>query len=146
MPLLRYFLFVGGALLALLLIVAAASPTLPTERPIASGGDVPSVRILSDRKWPERIVLDTTQSIPTPPVVAQASVAPTSAPADMAAMARARESLAQLVPSDAKSAAVTKKPQPPKRRVVRARPAFRPMMVAQQPRYGFGFGWYNTMW
>jgi hypothetical protein len=146
MPLLRYFVFVGGALLAVLLIVAAASPTTgPTDRPIASGGDVPSVRILSDKKWPERIVLDTTQAITTPPVVAQGPAAPKPAPADVAAPARARESLALLVPPDAKSSAVAKKPQPPKRKAARAHPAGRPMMMmAQQPRYGFG--WFNTLW
>jgi hypothetical protein len=141
MPLLRYFMFVGGALLALLLVIAAAVPTSPAPETVASGGDVPPVRIRSDRKWPERIVLDTTQPTIAAPVVVQA--APKPAAAEMAANTRARESYAQLVPSDAKSpGAVAKKPQAPKRRVARAH---RPMMiVAQQPR--FGFGWFNTMW
>lgn len=143
MPLLRYFVFVGGALLVLLLIVAAASPPVPTAGPIVTGGDVPSVRILSDRKWPERIVLDTTQPTIAPPVVALAAVAPKSAPTeptDVAATVHAGESLAQLVPQDAKNAVATKKPHPPKRKVARARPPGWPMIiVAQQPRYGFGW-------
>ena len=140
MPLLRYFMFVGGALLALLLIVAWASPTPPVAGTVASGGDVPPVRILSDRKWPERIVLDTSQQTITPPVLAAQALAPV----DMSTKTRAHESYAQLVPSDQKPAdAVAKKPQSPKRRVARSHPVGRPMMMVQQPRYAYG--WY-TMW
>ena len=35
MPVLRYFVFVGAALLALLFVVAAAFPVLPTAQKVA---------------------------------------------------------------------------------------------------------------
>ncbi len=62
MPLARYFSFVGGVLLALLFILDACFPKLP----VAAKAKVylPVIRIYSDRKWPERIVYDT--SLPTP--------------------------------------------------------------------------------
>jgi hypothetical protein len=61
MPLARYFFFVGGVLLALLFISDACYPRLPA---LAKAKIYPPViRIYSDRKWPERIVYDT--SLPT---------------------------------------------------------------------------------
>jgi hypothetical protein len=57
MPLARYFLYVGAVLLALLLVVEAYVPKLPAmERAHAN---LPLIRIHSDRKWPQRIVYDT---------------------------------------------------------------------------------------
>jgi hypothetical protein len=63
MPVARYFLFVGGALLALLL---AFNAFLPQEAAVASN-DVPTidktvVRIRSDQKPPERVVYDTSSA------------------------------------------------------------------------------------
>ena len=58
MPLVRYFLFVGGVLLTLVFILDAWLTELPVmER---SHANSPVIRIHSDRKWPERIVFDTT--------------------------------------------------------------------------------------
>ena len=58
MPLARYFLFVGGVLLTLVFILDAWLTELPVmERSYANS---PVVRIHSERKWPERIVFDTT--------------------------------------------------------------------------------------
>jgi hypothetical protein len=70
MPLVRYFLWVGSVLLALLFIADASLPNLPagkttTDRPS------PAIRIHSERKWPERIVFDT--SAPMPRVATDAS-------------------------------------------------------------------------
>jgi len=45
MPLLRYFIFVGGSLLALLFVVNAAFPTEPLPETLTSGSDLPVVRI-----------------------------------------------------------------------------------------------------
>src|SRR6201991_1026293 len=57
MPLARYFLYVGGVLLALLFVASACLPKPPA---IAEGTEYPPpIRIHSDRKWPERIVFDT---------------------------------------------------------------------------------------
>jgi hypothetical protein len=144
MPLARYFLFVGGALLALLLIVDACFPKLPVAHSADSGFDRATIRIHSDRKWPERVVFDTSHPtiVAAPVAVAQASVpAPT-------ASARTQDAFAQLQPSDRKQAQLSdpKKPEqkvPPKRRVAKRRPGPPVMLVAQQPQFSF-FG--NSTW
>ena len=117
MPLLRYFIFVGGSLLALLLAINATLPAEPLQETPTSGSDLPPIRIHSDRKLPDRVVFDTSAVLPgqTPaaPVVvaqarpqiatqvqtnAQAPVPP--AMAEMSAMARVREAFAQLPQED----------------------------------------------
>jgi hypothetical protein len=67
MPLLRYFTFVGGALLALLVVVSSYFPA--TE--IIAHPDVPrpAIRIASDRMGPPRVDIDTrvqTAAVPSP--------------------------------------------------------------------------------
>jgi hypothetical protein len=139
MPIARYFLFVGGVLLALLLAVDAL---FPQQAVMASRGassvDKTVVRIRSDQKLPERVVYDT--SLPTivpPPAVTAQVTAPVVAPsapavaasADATAQARVRETFAQFVPAEAK------KPEPQaqrKRKVAKSRPA-PPMQIAQPP-------------
>jgi hypothetical protein len=153
MPLFRYFVFVGGALLALLLISDVVLPTVPLPGNLTSGSDLPAVRIRSDRKWPERVVIDTSVALPKTAsvAVAKAEIPPAPpAPADVSAKAHVRDAFAQVRPgqaepkqSAAKVVAVGEpnkpelKPQP-KRKVARAHPVSRPvMLVAQQPRFGF---------
>jgi hypothetical protein len=137
MPVARYFLFVGGVLLALLLAIDAL---FPQQVVVASRGassiDKTVVRIRSDQKPLERVVYDT--SLPTivpPPAVTAQVTAPVVAPAvaavsaDAGAEARVRETFAQFVPAEAK------KPEPQaqrKRKVAKTRPA-PPMQIAQQP-------------
>jgi hypothetical protein len=140
MPIARYFLFVGGVLLALLLAVDAL---FPQQAVVASRGassvDKTVVRIRSDQKLPERVVYDTNLPIIVPPpavtaqvkapVVAPSTPAAAAASADATAQARVRETFAQLVPAEAK------KPEPQaqrKRKVAKSRPA-PPMQIAQQP-------------
>ncbi len=64
MPVARYFLFVGGVLLALLFALDAF---VPPQAVVASNAapsiDKTVVRIRSDQKLPERVVYDT--SLPT---------------------------------------------------------------------------------
>jgi hypothetical protein len=134
MPLARYFFFVGGVLLALLFVVDAVLPKLPVAD--RTDTDLPVIRIHSDRKWPERVVFDT--SIPTiiPPQTAKAeAVVPAPAPvADVSAKVRVREAFAQFVPPD------PKKPEPKlqrKRKIAKSRVAPPVVLVAQQPRFGF---------
>jgi len=155
MPVARYFLFVGGMLLALILAIDGfSSPQAVVASRAASSVDKTVVRIRSDQKLPERVVYDT--SLPTivpAPVLAARAVAP-PAPAsasatDSSAQARARDTFAQLVPAEAK-------PEPQvqrKRRIAKSRPA-RPMQtqqpqlrVAQQSQFGFfgGSNW-NSTW
>lgn len=161
MPLLRYFVFVGGTLLALLFVSDAVLPKqpLPSFLNVASS-DLPRMRIHSERKWPERIVFDT--SVPTvkPAMVAEAqpAAAPTAEIAAVAPKARVREAFAQLMPpasaGEAKSEykgdsgtgqapakAAEARPQA-KRKVAKARPSRPLMLVAQQPHFGlFGSTW-----
>jgi hypothetical protein len=161
MPVARYFLFVGGALLALLLAIDAL---FPQQAVVASRGgssvDKTVVRIRSDQKPPERVVYDTSLPtiVPPPAVTAQVVMAPpvvapavAAASADATDQARLRETFAQLLPAE------TKKPEPQvhrKRKVAKTRPA-PPMQIAQQPQmrvaqqshFGFfgGSNW-NSTW
>jgi hypothetical protein len=136
MPLARYFFLVGGVLLALLFVVDAVLPKLPVVD--RTDTDLPVIRIHSDRKWPERVVLDT--SIPTivpAPTVKAEAVAPAPAPpvvADVSAKVRVREVFAQFVAPD------PRKLEPKlqrKRKIAKSRVAAPVVLVAQQPRFGF---------
>jgi len=154
MPVARYFLFVGGVLLALLLAIDALVP----QQAIMASQATPSVnktvvRIRSDQKLPERVVYDTNLPtiVPPPSMTAQAVAPPVPASAPATAEARVRETFAQYVPAEAK------KPEPQvqrKRKIVRSRPA-QPMLLAQPPQmrvaqqshFGFfgGSNW-NSTW
>lgn len=156
MPIFRYFMFVGGALLALLFAADLVWPTSPSTQTVAGASyDQPLIRIRSDRHLPERVVLDTSQPTIAAPVTTMAAVAapqPTAQAdilADMSAKARVRETFAQFTPKGDVAAArkVDARPQAqPRRKVARAHPApqrGQPMMlVAQQPHFGL----FNTTW
>jgi len=157
MPLLRYFVFVGGALLALLFVCDAVFPSAPLPPPSSAGYELPAIRIRSNSKWPERVVIDT--SIPTPAPAKVAAAAPVTA---ASAMAHVRDALAQMptkelkpvtgqaqrtaVPSPTRVAETTAKraePKPqPKRKTAKAHPGRPMIIVAQQPR----FGWFASTW
>jgi pyruvate/2-oxoglutarate dehydrogenase complex dihydrolipoamide acyltransferase (E2) component len=152
MPVARYFLFVGGVLLALLFAVDALVP----QQAVVASQAAPSVdktvvRIRSDQKPPERVVYDTSLPTIVPPRAATAQAVapsvPAAASADASAQARVRETFAQFVPAEAK------KPEPQrKRKVARSRPPMqiaqqRQMRIAQQSHFGFfgGPSW-NSTW
>jgi hypothetical protein len=147
MPLLRYFLFVGGALLALLFAADACLPKSPAIERVTATADLSMIRIRSDRKWPERIVFDTTR--PTT-VAAKATMSelrirqPTSG-ADAASKAHLREAFAQLSSnaSQHQPADPRRPEQRRKRKAVARAYTGQPLLVAQQPRFGF-FG--NGIW
>ena len=153
MPVARYFLFVGGVLLALLFALDAFAP----QQVAVASNSVPSidktvVRIRSDQKPPERVVYDTSLPTIVPPTVTAQAVAPpvpAVASADAAAQARVRETFAQFVPGEAKKP----EPQVQRKRKVAKRQAppmqfAQPpqMRVAQQSHFGFfgGPNWNNT--
>jgi len=152
MPIARYFLFVGGVLLALLVAIDALFPQqAAVVSQAAPSIDKTVVRIRSDQKPPERVVYDTSLPTIVPPVVtAKAATPPPPVPTPVVAdiPARARETFAQLVPE-------AKKPEPQvqrKRKVAKVRQApmqfAQPQMrVAQQSHYGFfgGPSW-NSTW
>jgi len=132
MPLARYFFFVGGVLLALLFVVDAVLPKLPVAD--RTDTDLPVIRIHSDRKWPERVVFDT--SIPTivPAQAVNAEAVVPAVAADVPAKVRVREAYAQLAPPE------PKKPEPKlqrKRKIAKSHTAPPMVVVAQQPRFGF---------
>lgn len=172
MPIFRYFVFVGGALLVLLFAANYVLPASPVTQAVATASnEQPLIRIRSDRQLPERVVLDTSQPTIAAPAVKIAAVAAPKPPvegmspalAEMSAKARVRETFAQFTPGGKIDAAAVKKTeakaqvqaqaqppqtpaQQPKRKVARTHPApqqGRPMMVmAQQPHFGF----FNSTW
>jgi hypothetical protein len=141
MPLMRYFIFVGGALLALLLIVNAVSPVTEAARSTAAATDRSVIRIHSDRKWPERVVFDTSRpttvaAASTPaPVVAEAAPAPPKVAA-LPLKNEVREAFAQANPVHAE-------PKRKRKSVARNYAGPQRFRVAQQPS-GFFFG--NNLW
>ena len=77
MPLRQYFLFVGGALLALLFV---ANWLVPASRERAdSAVNFPPIRIHSDRKGPEAVVIDTNKSMLAPMLAVHEDVVATQA-------------------------------------------------------------------
>ena len=57
MPLARYFLLVGGALLVVLLVAGACLPSLPVVEQVETQRT--KIRIQTEMKLPERVVFDT---------------------------------------------------------------------------------------
>ena len=147
MPVARYFVLVGGVLLALLFLSNEVLPQLPVAERVAELAPNKSViRINSDRKWPERVVFDTNMPTIVPPITpalvakAEAAAPAPAAVAEVSAQARGLQAFAQLKPSE------PRKPEPKpqhKRKIAKTRVAPPMVVVAQQPRFGF-FG--NDTW
>jgi hypothetical protein len=173
MPIFRYFIFVGGALLALLFAADFVFPAAPVAQAVATAGnEQPLIRIRSNRHLPERVVLDTSQPTIAAPAVKTAAVAAPQPPvqddvspalAEISAKTRVRETFAQFTPEPKANTAAAKKagatqsqiaqaqaspvPAPqPRRKIVRTHPApqsGRPMMQVAQQPH---FGLFNTTW
>ena len=175
MPIFRYFVFVGGALLALLFAANYVLPSQPVAQAVATvSNDQPLIRIRSDRHLPERVVLDTTQPTIAAPAVQTAAVVPPQPPvqeglspalAELSAKTRVRETFAQFTPPKADTAAARKpeaKPQgsqalgsqaqaapvqaQPRRRVARAHPAPPQGRPMMLVAQQPHFGLFNTTW
>jgi hypothetical protein len=170
MPVLRYFVFVGTALVALLFAADACLPKLPAADHVNTAANVAAdlsvIRIHSIQKWPERVEFDTSRPTITPAVPLLAA---NSVPADGNAPTRIRDAFAQLPTTQTQTTRVQtsqvqtsqvrtpelqtaelKKPEPklvPKRKAIASRTKNRvgpPMMVAaQQPHFGL---FPNTIW
>ncbi len=113
MPLARYFVFVGGALVALLFAVDFFSPKAVADSGTPGAGtiDKSTLRIRSEQKWPERVVFDTTQTTIVPnaaPAQAapstQAALPAAASPLEITGQSRVRETFAQFVPVEPKKA------------------------------------------
>jgi hypothetical protein len=144
MPLARYFLYVGGVLLALLFIVDAYLPKFPVAAKATANS--PVIRIVSDRKWPERIVYDTSLPtiIPTQSAGTEIGVHAPAMIADALVGAREREAFAQLPTSDARELRLPGptmwKPQRSRKKRYVVLPT---VLVARHPQFGL-FG--NRIW
>jgi hypothetical protein len=135
MFLLRYFVFVGGALVGLLFLSNAVLPKLPAAEVTNTANELPVIRIQSTRKWPQRVVIDTSLPtiVPTQTATAEPDT-PATAVADVPAQAGTRDAYAQL------TTPVSKKPDPKprhKHRVARRQMAPPIVVVAQQRPFNF---------
>jgi hypothetical protein len=106
-PLARYFMVVGSALVVLLLIAGWSSPEPPSSFPNRPEIiDRATIRIRSERKWPEKVVLDTSQPTIAPPAAQEPPAAQSVRPSpDDAGDQSNLEALARLKP-DTPSATV----------------------------------------
>jgi hypothetical protein len=152
MPVARYFLYVGGVLLALMFAIDAFMPQdVAVASHSAPGLDKTTVRIHSVQKLPERVVYDTSLPTIVPPAAKTviAAAAPPVRTADTSAQSRVRETFAQFVPPETKK--LEPVPVRKKRRIARVHaypPANPPMRFAQQqPHFGFfGGPTWNSTW
>ena len=141
MPLARYFYFVGGVLLALLFVLDACfpKPTVVAKAKVY----LPVIRIYSDRKWPERIVYDTSLPtiVPTSIAGAEGIIQAPEKIADASAGAKEREAFATLPSSvDRLQASNAKMPEPKPRhyrKVARRRVPAPRFAMARHPQFGW---------
>ena len=127
MPIARYFIFVGGTLAALLLIADWCLPTPPAMFAKQLVIDRSIIRIRSAHKWPEKIVLDTSQPTITAPAVEEPPAQSVWLPLDEAGDHSILEAMAELNP-DPPLAAVDHPPLRTKRglaKIARSKPVAR---------------------
>jgi hypothetical protein len=141
MPLVRYFLYVGGVLVALIFIVDSYLSKLP----IVENADPhrPKIRIYSDDRWPERVIFDTSirPITPSQPAEAEANIPTPAVTAEVPV--KAREAFAELQPTDTLKVQSTgskaPEPKPQRQRKIAKRHAPPMHLVWRQP----PFGWYG---
>jgi hypothetical protein len=151
MPVARYFLFVGAALLALLFVVGSVLPSMPAVETTNTAAELPAIRIHSDRKWPQRVVFDTSApTIVAAPTQTASMASPAAAPVrtaevssrvtEVSSRVTARDAFAQLTRADMRKPEV----KPVRKRRVAKRRANPPMIVvAQRPQFGL---FANNIW
>ena len=106
MPIARYFIFVGSTLAALLFFSDWYLPTPTAMFAIQRVAfERPAIRIKSQRKWPERIVLDAGLPVITAPIDEHRAVQPELLPSDEAKNRTHFNAMAQLK-SDTRLSAV----------------------------------------
>ncbi len=139
-PLWRYFLFAGGALLTLLFVADWVMPR-PANDSINSEPKLPIIRIYSELKGPEAVVIDTSRPIIAATLTAQPDVA--AAPqASTTAVSHVGETLALLARLSPEQTG-TREPKKAERKQQRSRQAARArarhptISVAQRPDFGF---------
>jgi hypothetical protein len=152
LPVARYFIFVGGTLAALLFIPGWLLPKPPAmfaDQSVALDRAV--IRIKSAHKWPEKVILDTSQLTVKPPVIMdppamQPSIPP---PSDKAPDRSNLEAMAQLEP-DTQPAVINHSTLRIKRgvaRTARSRRVARGPVTHRRTEMGGGccqFGWVDS--
>ena len=150
MPLARYFLLVGGALLVVLLVTGAWLPSLP----VVEQAETPraKIRIHTEMKLPERVVFDTSMPAVTHPLgPVKAETGAPSLPSADDVSTKARMAFAHLQSSDVSKSklADTKRPElksaPSRKSETRKRAAAprKVRLVARHPQ----FDWFGgRMW
>jgi hypothetical protein len=116
MPIVRYIAFVGSLLVAMLFIANWLLPMDSTLSATSEQADKPIIRIKSDRKWPERIVFDTSAPTIVPqksPVTADAPV--TNPPREAFALLNEPVPEVSVTPLPVKSKRKIAKRAPPSR-------------------------------
>ena len=99
MPIARYFIIVGGTLAALLLIAGWCLPTPPAMFANQLVIDRSIIRIKSAHKWPEKVVMVTSQPTIAPPAVEEPPASQSvRIPPDEAGDQSNLEAVAQLKP------------------------------------------------
>ena len=152
MPIARYFIFVGGTLAALLFIPGWLLPERPAMFAVQSVAlDRAVIRIKSAHRWPEKVILDTSQLTVKPPAIVdppaiQPSIPP---PPDKAADQSNLEAMALLKP-DTQPAAINHSTLQIKRGVAktaRLRRVDRGPVTHRRTEMGGGccqFGWFDS--
>jgi hypothetical protein len=149
MPLARYFLLVGGALLVVLLIAGACLPSLPVVEQVETQRT--KIRIQSEMKLPERVVFDTSMPAVThPPEPVTAETGAPTLPSGDDVSAKAWQAFAQVQSSDVRRSKLAdiKRPElksaPSRKSETRKRAAApRKVRLARQPQ----FDWFGgRMW
>ena len=142
MPLGRYFLLMGGALLIVLLVAGAYLPSLPVVEQVETRQT--KIRIHSEMKLPERVVFDTSMPAVTHPVdpMTAETDTPSGPPSADDLSAKARQAFARLQSSDTSKAKVAelKRPEfktsPSRRSETRKHaPTPRKIRLARQPQF-----------
>jgi hypothetical protein len=137
-PLFRYFVAVSGVLLVMLALANWCFPTPPPAPSNETPFDRSSLRIQSERKWPQKVEFDTTML----PFVAPSAPTVSMAVAGAHAQTPPLDALAQAKPADKPSEPQTTKPKPHVRMAHRTpRSAPRMMVAANPPSQAWSFGW-----
>ena len=113
MPLVRYFVFVGGMLLGLLFLTDWYFRTPTAATAVADNGvDRSVIRIHSRHKWPAAIQMDTAAPMPAPPAAApvMAEAKAPGAPVERVRQAYAFERPPQKAPEKIRRRAKTPRP------------------------------------
>ena len=143
MPLLRYFIYVGGALIALLFVASYLFPEVQT----VAHQDVtrPTIRITTDKVGPPRVVFDTsvqTAAVPTLPP----GVMLLQAPSAMQARAQLIAPPSSVAAAPVKSEAKLEPRNEIKKTKVARRTASYPHYAAYPYPYSYGYQPFRWTW